>query len=71
MFQTTKVRLLPKNFVINIYFCYSYSEGTEELASTGYQLALAYTRAAVQDSDAESKWFGKLVVLSVKCCVGK
>lgn len=34
---------------------FSYSEGTEELAETGFQLALAYTRAASQDKDAESK----------------
>ena len=36
---------------------YSYSEGTEELAGTGYQLALAYTRAAAEDKDAESEFY--------------
>ncbi|XP_067941631.1 myosin heavy chain, cardiac muscle isoform-like [Watersipora subatra] len=32
----------------------NYSEGTEELAETGYQLALAYARAASVEGDAET-----------------
>jgi len=42
--------------LLELYSLCSYSEGTEELAETGHQLALAYTRAAVEDKDAESKY---------------
>lgn len=33
----------------------SYSSRTEEVADTGFELALAYTRAAHEDKDAESR----------------